>query len=203
MHRFARRTALAVAAVAVAAPVGSAAAAEIPGGLQPLSTPETTFECTAPTLSTPFASFGDRRSYVLAPGGDFGADRGWQLRGGAALVNGQLALPPGAQALSPAMCVDLNYPTARTFVRQFPGDTRTKLSVIYDTGKVAFAAQDVGEVKGPGMEQHLVPSDDLQIRPDLAGTAPGWRKVAFLLTATGRTGSDRLDNFFVDPRMLG
>lgn len=199
-----RKLALAAVAAAAALPAASASAASVPGVL-PVSSWYTDVQCASPTLSSPLTAFGDSRSYVLAPGGDFQspATSGWQLFNGASIVRGQLAIPPKAIAVSPAMCVDLTYPTARAFVQRVSGDAKAFMSVIYDAGKVAYTAQDIGEVKGRGFETAMVLSDDLQLRPDLAGKAPGWRKVAFVLTGAGNRGTVAVDNLWVDPMMRG
>ena len=71
-------------------------------------------------------SFGDPRSYALAPPGSFtGAVPGWQLLDGARspqipCAGHRSRCPPGASAISPGMCVDLDYPHFR-FFHQFVG----------------------------------------------------------------------------------
>jgi hypothetical protein len=71
-----------------------------------------------------FADWGDDGDYFLAPGGDFeSADHGWVLQRGAAPLAGaspdgwgvSLAIPPAAQATSPAICVAPGYEHARMF----------------------------------------------------------------------------------------
>ena len=75
--------------------------------------------CPDQEMSRPFARWLDPISYTLAPDGGFeNGARGWQLRAGAAVVNGNesfslsgpgdssLYLPSGSTATSPAMCVE-------------------------------------------------------------------------------------------------
>ena len=70
-------------------------------------------------MSRPFQRWLDPITYTLAPDGGFEAGaRGWQLRGGAEVVDGNesfrlsgpgdssLYLPSGSSATSPAMCVE-------------------------------------------------------------------------------------------------
>jgi hypothetical protein len=63
-----------------------------------------------------YASWGDTRSYYLAPNGGFeSGSTGWTLSGGAAVVSGNepfaasgthsLALPSGSSATSPVVCI--------------------------------------------------------------------------------------------------
>jgi hypothetical protein len=70
-------------------------------------------------LQHPFAAWGDDGDYFLAPGGDFDASSSWTLANGASVDAGlspsgkSLVLPPGASALSPAICVADGYTHAR------------------------------------------------------------------------------------------
>ena len=75
--------------------------------------------CPDKDMSRPFQRWLDPIMYTLAPDGGFEAGaRGWQLRGGAEVVDGNesfrlsgpgdssLYLPSGSSATSPAMCVE-------------------------------------------------------------------------------------------------
>jgi hypothetical protein len=167
-------------------------------------------ECQDPTFVQPFTGLKDNRHYVLAPGGDFSdpSGAGWQFDGGAQIVDdmrpdgtagGVLAMPSGSVATSPVMCVDMNYPTARMWVRKLTGDGDVKVSVAYVGSKTASAPKEVGKVHGHGKAWGL--SDDVKIKPELAGKYDGWRKVAFVFVAGGNDGDFRIDDFYVDPRM--
>ena len=186
-----------------------------PGTSNPVTattTPASRAECTAPGLFQPFSSWKDSRNYVLAPGGDFTdpAGGGWQLerrrRGSSTTrnpdgtVDGVLDLPSGAVAVSPTMCVDLDYPTARAWVRGVAGDGDVDVSVVYDAGKSAQVPKKVGRMHG--QEARVGPVRDVKIQPQLAGKQSGWRLVAFVLSAGGKDGEFRVDDFYVDPRMV-
>jgi hypothetical protein len=168
-------------------------------------------ECQAPVLSQPFLSLRDNRQYTLAPGSDFSnpAGAGWQFFGGAHIAqaagpdgrSGTLDLPSGSTAVSPVMCVDMTYPTARIWAKSIVADGDVTVSVSYAATKTALKPQTVGSVKGGRNAWAL--SSDVAIRPQLAGKADGWRKVAFILTARSNHGDFQVDNFFVDPRMRG
>ena len=75
-------------------------------------TAKATASCTAPALTSPFASLGDANQYALLPGesADNFTATGWLLGGGAKVVTTKLAdgttgsvldLPAGAYAISP------------------------------------------------------------------------------------------------------
>jgi len=203
--------ALALAAPATAAPV------EAPT-IQATDASRST--CENPSLGTPYAALGDERSYVLAPGGSFEdpAAPGWQLSGGAAIDHdarqgGQLVLPAGASAVSPSMCIDLDYPHLR-FAHKVLGrhakHVAIQVDVVYpqtatgwiSAGRVApFASTPVGA----GWRV----SPDVALHPELGGTEWGARDVALRFTAvkTGATGRRvapgaqvRVDDVFIDPR---
>lgn len=180
-------------------------------GLTANMTGASALECQAPLLSQPFLNLKDNRAYTLAPGGDFSnpAGAGWQFFGGAHIAQtggpdgngGTLEMPSGSTAISPIMCIDMTYPTARLWAKTIIDDGDVSVAVSYAGTKTELQPQDVGHVKGDHSNWKL--SNDVQIRPDLAGKTAGWRKVAFILTANGKRGDFQIDNFFVDPRMRG
>jgi hypothetical protein len=209
LSRRVRRASL-LASLTLAAAMVSAAPAMADDGLVASTTSASQQECMAPVLSQPFSDLKDNRHYVLAPGGDFSSPTGagWQFFGGAHIANdttpngnagGTLEMPSGSSAVSPVMCVDMTYPTARLWARTLGGDGDVSISVSYAGTKTELAPQEVGHVKGDRQRWKL--SGDVQIKPQLAGKADGWRKVAFVLEAGGKTGQFQVDDFYVDPRM--
>lgn len=93
--------------------IGLATAAAAPAGAALLN------GCPDKDMSRPFQRWLDPITYTLAPDGGFEAGaRGWQLRGGAEVMDGNesfrlsgpgdssLYLPSGSSATSPAMCVE-------------------------------------------------------------------------------------------------
>ena len=116
------------------------------GGLVAETTGASQQECQAPVVSQPFWDLKDTRHYVLAPGGDFSdpTGAGWQFFGGARIVNdikpdgttgGSLYMPSGSIAVSPVMCVDMTYPTARLWARTLAGDGDVDFAVSYAATK--------------------------------------------------------------------
>ena len=199
--------ALSLALVAAFASTTPAMADE---GLTADTTAASQQECQAPILSQPFSDLKDTRDYVLAPGGDFSnpGGAGWQFFDGARIVSGtrpdgraggSLYMPSGSTAISPVMCVDMTYPTARMWARTLGGDGDVKFSVSYAGTKTELRPQDVGHLHGERNAWKL--SGDVHIKPELAGKDTGWRKVAFVLTAGGKAGQFQIDDIYVDPRM--
>jgi hypothetical protein len=202
-----RRLALAAGALAgtlaMAAPAtaGTGLTASLFAGQTPVN------ECAPSPMSKPFIAFGDLRSYVLAPNGDFSnaSGGGWQFTGGASVASaarpvvgtsGVLSLPAGATALSPLMCVDLDYPTARTWVG---GTGALTIDVVYPDTSKGLKPKSVGKVAGlPTSAWKL--SSDFDVRPQIGGKYAGWRRVSFLLTNSSKSAV-QVDDFFVDPRM--
>ncbi len=101
-----------------------------------LAAPAASAACPDKPVSQPFKPWGDTNDYFLVAGGDFEASAGWTLAGGAARVPGSepygvtgrvgtasLALPTGASAVSPVVCVSLSHPTFRFFHRAIQGNS--------------------------------------------------------------------------------
>lgn len=98
--------------------------------------------CTYSGAEAVFSPWEDQRSYVLAPEGGFeGGGSGWQLSGGAAVVEGNesyylndagdtksLSLPAGSSAVSPAVCMSIDTPSIRLVARN-TGDPSARLRV--------------------------------------------------------------------------
>ena len=179
-------------------------------GITAATTAASQLECQDPVLSQPFSGLKDYRDYVLAPGGDFSDPdgAGWQLFGGARVVDvvtpdgtagGSLYMPSGSTAVSPVMCVDTTYPTARLWAQKLGGDGDVQFSVAYAGTKTELKPKAVGHFRGDHRRWKL--SGDIHIKPDLAGKADGWRMVAFVLIAGGKNGEFQMDDLYVDPRM--
>lgn len=165
-----------------------------------------TMSCVDPTLTQPFAPFGDQNYYVLAPGesdSNFSGD-GWLLLNGANITTATLNdgtttnvldLPGGSMAISPPMCVASNYPTARTMVRQVSGGGGVHVFVTYAGSSSWTKARDGGVANGKANGWSL--SDNVKLNP--ANTA-GWQIVRFALVPNNDSHNDyQVYNFYVDP----
>lgn len=182
------------------------------GPMQIMNTAQSNSTCTNPLIVRPFTAFGDRRDYVLAPGGAFeGALEGWQLAKGAKLASnsaGSLTLPPGASAVTPAMCIDLTYPHLRFYGKAMgaAADAKIGVEVVYpDVDNPVF--EEIKQFDGKqgtsaGLGWRL--SDDVDLKPDLGGKSNATRRVALRFTSLGtkRGGDFRLDDVYIDPKRL-
>jgi hypothetical protein len=169
-----------------------------------------TSACNEASLSQPFAKWGDTSSYELVPGGDFeGSLASWKLSGGAARVPGSepygatgsvgqysLSLPAGASAQSPYTCVDAAYPTFRFFARNESLLSTVVVQVVYKTllGEVALPLGAVA------LSREWEPTLPMLTGSVVTGLlSGGTAQVSLRFTAL--TGSSRIDDVFVDPRM--
>lgn len=165
------------------------------------TTPVDTSACSPHQLSRPFLSAKDANWYTAVPI----VDAGWILSGGARITtttqaDGQsgpvLDLPSGAKAISPTICVDSTYPTARTLVRNVIGAEGVSFAVSYAGTKTWDIPQNTGQVHGDHSGWTL--SSPINLHP---GNRPGWQVVRFTFTAGGKTSDFQIYNFWVDPRM--
>jgi hypothetical protein len=93
-----------------------------------------------PPSSQPFLSYdGDDATYFPAPGGDFESGApGWSFSGGATLVDSpadtgtSVSIPPGASALSPAICVSRAHVSARLYGQALDGPRRDRARIDVD-----------------------------------------------------------------------
>jgi hypothetical protein len=169
--------------------------------------------CAAPLIEQPFVSFDDGRDYTLAPGADFEdpSAPGWQLRRGAAIVEGNepfqvsgkddgasLALPAGASATSPPMCVDETYPSFRFFARLAQRGPALAVKVIYSapSGLEATPAATLPRASQPSWFL----TDDVPLAAPTSAAVPGGRLVALHFAVKGGRGSWQIDDVYVDPR---
>lgn len=162
--------------------------------------------CSAPQVSQPFLSAKDSNWYALASGQtvDNFDGGGWTLSGGAHLTTTQLGdgqtgsvldLPKGSQAVSPTICVQSDYPTARTLVQNGPG-ANIAVAVAYAGTKSWDKPTPAGGIKGAATGWAL--SNPFRVHP---GNLPGWQLVQFTFANNGKGGDADMYNFYIDPRM--
>jgi hypothetical protein len=184
-----------------------AAVTAVPAQAATKSTTVDTSVCdTNPLLSQPFLSAGDSNYYTLAPGqsADSFTGAGWTLTGGAQIVSTTLAdattgsvlqLPFGGAAISPIMCVQANYPTARLLVRDVVGGPSTTFLVSYETA-TGWSIPKISGAPGVGSDWALSP--DLTLDP---AQVAGWQPVRFVLAGTARNSVSQVYDLYIDPRM--
>ena len=164
--------------------------------------------CSNGQFVQPFLSWNDSNSYELMPGetaGSFNA-AGWTLTGGAKIIRTTLAdgttgqvldLPSGSKAVSPTICVQSNYPTARTIVRDVKGSEGVFMYISYEGTSTWSNPQNTGQVhsnKGTAWDA----SDPFNLQPD---NAPGWKVLKLTLVPGGKTSDFQIYDLYVDPRM--
>ncbi len=212
--QFARRATgacAALAAVLAVAPAASAASAPTASG-PTASAPAAAISsanCSTPTLTQPFASFGDTNEYALAPGetNDNFSATGWKLSGGAEIVTRRLydgttgevlELPGGATAVSPTMCVTNAYSSARAMIKDVRGSAGVAVTAKYTANADGSGASSVSTGSFTDSGTAWSPSSVLNITPL---SSSGWQYATFTLTASGTASEYRLYNLYVDPKM--
>jgi hypothetical protein len=164
--------------------------------------------CANPLLSEPFVSAGDQNEYALVPGQtpDNVNGSGWTLSGGAALVTTTVAdgatgsvldLPSGSKAVSPAICVMSDYPTARMDVRDIVGSQGVSFYVSYEGTSGWTTPRNTGQVHGTGAAWTL--SAPVNLQP---ASTSGWQIVRFTLVPGGTTSNFEIYDLYADPRMM-
>lgn len=167
-----------------------------------------TSACTVPAVSQPFLSVNDSNWYTLTPGEsvDNFDGGGWTLTGGAniqtvQLDDGQtgsvLDLPSGSKAVSPTICVNSGFQTARTMVRNVVGAEGVFFYVSYAGTNTWDVPKNTGQVHG--QQNNWTLSDPVNVQP--SGIA-GWQLVRFTFVPGGKSSDFQIYNFYVDPRMI-
>jgi hypothetical protein len=166
-----------------------------------------TTKCVKDKLSQPFLSIGDQHWYSLAPGqtvGSFHGD-GWTLSGGASVAPATIAddadgsvldLPAGARAVTPEICVQRDFKSARAMIRNVAGSGGVRISVSYAGTKWETRAKDSGRFHGH--KTHWTVSRRLNVKPS---HRPGWQLAKFTFKAEGQDSEFQIYDFWVDPRM--
>jgi hypothetical protein len=187
-----------LAALAVLALPGSALAAGCPD--QP--------------LARTFQPWIDPAWYAAAPDGGLEAGaEGWTLGGGAAVVAGNepfyvgdrgdgrsLALPPGASATTPEVCIGVEHPTVRFFARNSGSVTSSlEVAVVFRDVLGEQRALPVGVVAAG---DEWAPTPVVPVVVNLLSVL-GDQQVAFRFTALDDRGAWTIDDVYVDPYKKG
>jgi hypothetical protein len=165
--------------------------------------------------SSLFAAWGDDAAYVLAPQGDLAASDGWTLNKQATVVpsadpfsgaENSLQFVKGAEAATPAVCVNLDNPTIRFFVRDLGGNSKSqlKIDVLYEDIDGHVKHLTVARLRAGGEWQ---PSVILPIYMNILALASpsGVTAVAFRFKAEGLQKDETLSisGLYVDPLKMG
>ncbi|HTZ87521.1 MAG TPA: hypothetical protein VMB05_12710 [Solirubrobacteraceae bacterium] len=173
--------------------------------------------CPGQTFAQPFESQNDENYYTLVEGSEFnGPEEGWDLKYGAEVVQatrpdgsegGVLDLPTGAIAVSPPVCVTLQYPKARAYVENAEGQGGgVTVGVFYAGAKpvgglplsvpLGLPVGQLSAKKNAGWEL----SNPFNVKPQLGGSEEGTREVRFIFANLSR-GEYHVSGLYVDPRM--
>jgi hypothetical protein len=191
------------------------AIAQAHGDSLPLAAITSTSSCSDPMLTQALLGFGDTNLYALAPGQSVDSfdGTGWTLLGNASIVatdlfdgttGSVLDLPSGSVAISPEVCVNSSYRSARVMVRDLTGSDNVSFSVVYPhrrahgTHKRQVTTQDVDG--SPSASDTWALSDPLNLAP---GNARGWQVARFAFVAGGQGDESQLYDFYLDPYSRG
>ena len=167
---------------------------------------------------TPFTPWNDSNPYFVADGGSFEGDvgtGGWSLTGGAAVgspnepwhVNGSadfnsLAIPNGASATSPSVCVTASSPALRLFYVNTGGTDRPlQVSINYNGTDGKRHSQKLQDQK---TGSSWSPSPSIPFLATIQGvlTQSGQTMVTFTFTSPfqkDHPGNWRIDDVEIDP----
>lgn len=196
-----------LAALTLAALPGAASAAGLSSALD---------SCPTRTVERPFARWLDNTNYTLVPGGTFeGSLAGWTLTGGAKVVSGSepfevngrggklaLSLPPGSSATTPPVCVAVLDATMRYFAANDGGLlSLLRVDVIYHAPGGGTLTLPLG-LNALGSKA-WAPSLPVIVGADLLGVLNGGQAtVQFRFSPAGLGAKWRIDDVYVDPRMV-
>jgi hypothetical protein len=171
--------------------------------------------CPDQPLERTFLPWSDTAWYAQAPDGGFEAGAsGWKLTDGAAVQGGNepyqvagaddqqsLALPPGADATTPPICIDIAHPTIRLFARNAGSPlSALHVSVRFRALLGLWVSLPIGVVTGDSEWQPTLP---IPVLVNLLSLLGGDQEVAFRFTAPDDGGDWAIDDLYVDPYSKG
>jgi hypothetical protein len=210
------RTRRFIACLAALTPLAAASAAQASGTPVPTmtlaaSTPHNV--CGQRVIEHPFAQYGDVANYFLVKQGDLsGSAYEWDLGGGALVADNNpvslhgeeqvaLGLSEGNSATGAMVCVGINDPTMRFFVRNTGSAAGTlKVEVVYEDSNYATHSLPLGVLTSADAGSAWTPSPALELAAPLVslldgGLTPVW----FRFTAEGTGSAWVVDDVYVDP----
>jgi hypothetical protein len=196
-----------IAALCLLVPATPAQAGGLLSGVLPgLVSPSDTPAVCDTDASQPFARFGDKRYYVLTPGGSFEpGSPAWKLSGGAKIVSGNepyyvhssadrysLYLPAGSSVTTPPMCFGLGDWHVR-FFSAGSGTLRVKIVVKSLLG--VLSVLDGGTVSSGSTWK---PSSDVQLLLTNICGVLATDSISLRFTPANTAGI-RIDDVYLDP----
>jgi len=168
-------------------------------------------DCGYDEPSQVFAGWGDSAWYALAPQGDLSESDDWTLDKDASVLTegdpfsgavNSLELAKGAEAATPAMCVNLDNPTLRFFARDVGGNGKANLRVemLYEDFDGHVRRMTIAKLKANDEWQ---PATPLPIYMNLlaAASPSGVTAIALQFKAEGLQKDEVIDisGLYVDP----
>jgi hypothetical protein len=200
-------------AQAAGAPPAGASSSAAPAMMQSLAMYHN--PCEDRYIEQPFTQWDDYADYFLIRGGDFSAGgAGWAWNGGGALYpedNAYTAYPgdpasgaltTGQAATSPPVCVSIDDPTLRFFVRNKGAATGTlKVEALYTDTDGNPQAVTLGTLTSSDAGNAWTPSPIVDLTAPLHPQldADGFTSVNFRFTAQGDGSSWLVDDVYLDP----
>jgi hypothetical protein len=169
--------------------------------------------CGQRVIEHPFAQWGDVADYFMVEQGDLSGDAvEWDLGGGALVADNNpftlhgaeqaaLSLSEGDSATGAMVCVGVNDPTMRFFVRNSGSATGTlKVEVLYEDDAYITHSLPLGVLTSLHAGDRWTPSPALALAAPLVslldgGLTPVW----FRFTAEGAGSAWLVDDVYVDP----
>jgi hypothetical protein len=205
-----------VACLAVLTPLAAASSARAleppaPMMMQALATPHN--PCGQRVIEHPFTQWGDTADYFLVPQGDLSAGASeWDLGTGELVAQNNpfslhagetvsTGLSQGDSVVAPLVCVGIDDPTMRFFVRNSGAATGTlKVEVLYEDEYFNIQSLQLGVLTAANAGDAWTPSPSLPLAAPLValldyGLTPVW----FRFTAEGAGSYWLVDDVYVDP----
>jgi hypothetical protein len=160
--------------------------------------------CPSSSTSQAFAKFGDTASYSLLQGGSFESGAtGWSLTNASVasgnesynIVKGShsLAIQPNGKAISPAFCVNSEYPSFRFFARQTSGSWAVLNVIVRWTDSSGTTHETTSGALQTGTSWSVSPV------MKLGSMLPGTATVHLVFKPEPYGGAWAIDDVFIDP----
>jgi hypothetical protein len=220
------RSRLAIACLAVLTPLATASVARADRGGVPhngagdepmlamamMSSPH--IPCTERNIEQPFTAWNDTADYFLIKEGNLGSDAvyDWSFGGGRLAAENNpgslhgeeassLALSEGDSAESPTVCVTVDDPTMRFFVKNTGAETGTlSVDAVYLDENYEEHTYHLGTLSAVDAGSEWGPSPVLDLAAPLVDVlGDGETPVSFRFTAEGQGSGWLVDDVYVDP----
>jgi hypothetical protein len=170
--------------------------------------------CPERYIENPFTAWDDNADYFLIKEGNLGSDStyDWSFGGGGLVAENNpnslhgeeassLSLREGDSADSPSVCVTVDDPTMRFFVKNTGEETGTlRVDAVYLDENFDEHTYHLGTLTSADAGSEWGPSPVLELAAPLADTLGGGETpVTFRFTAEGRGSGWLIDDVYVDP----